>query len=112
MPSGFVNRSADLLSKRMPGLRGLPIVRLLALAEVAMMARGHLMRLDPGERRRLFELVRAGRGRPSNLDPRDRIELARLVAKMEPRLLAGAAAEKLSPLPLPKTLLYGRRRRH
>jgi hypothetical protein len=34
-----------------------------------------------------------------------------LIAKMEPRLFAGATVEKLSPLPLPRRLLYGPARR-
>jgi hypothetical protein len=67
------------------------------------------MRLTPGERRRLLALVRRGRGRPSRLRRSERDELARLVAKLEPRLLAGTAIDKLSPVPLPNRLVHGRR---
>jgi hypothetical protein len=91
-------------------LRRVPVLRLLAAAEVAVLARDHLRRLTPGERRRLVALLRTGRGRPSNLSEGDRDELAGLVAKVQPRLLAGEAAERLSPVPLPRRLLYGPRR--
>jgi hypothetical protein len=81
--------------------RRIPLLKLLAIAEVAMLARDHVSRLDRGERRRLVELVRIGRGRRRNLSEREREELSRLVAKAEPRLFLGAAADKLSPVPLP-----------
>jgi hypothetical protein len=87
------------------------VLKLLAAAEIALLLRDHLMRLNRQERRRLVELVRIGRGRPSNLSNAEREELAALIAKVEPRLLAGQAVEKLSPLPLPKRLLYGPGRR-
>ena len=63
--------------------------------------------LTPAEWRRLAELIRIGRGRPSNLSTRQRRQLQDLVAKAEPRLFAGAAVEKLAPVPVPKRLLYG-----
>jgi hypothetical protein len=78
------------------------MLKLLALAEVAMLARDHVTKLDRGERRRLVQLVRIGRGRRRNLTPREREELNRLVAKVEPRLFVGAAADKLSPVPVPQ----------
>ncbi len=34
-----------------------------------------------------------------------------LVAKLEPRLFVGSAADRLSPMPVPKRLLYGSRRK-
>ena len=92
---------------RLPLLRTLPIFRLLAIAEIALLARDHLGRLEPAERRRLVELVRTGRGRGRNLAPAEREELAALVARVEPRLFAGMAADKLSPVPLPKRLIDG-----
>jgi hypothetical protein len=96
---------------RVPGLRRIPIFKLLAVAEIAVLARNHLRRLEPAERRRLFELVRRGRGRTSSLSESEREELSGLVAKVEPRLFAGLAADKLSPVPLPRRLIEGRRRR-
>jgi hypothetical protein len=68
------------------------------------------MRLDRHERQRLIELTRAGRGRRRNLSEAEREELAVLIAKVEPRLLAGHAVQKLSPLPLPRRLVYGPRK--
>jgi hypothetical protein len=92
---------------RLPLLRRLPIFRLLAIAEIALLARDHVGRLEPAERRRLVELVREGRGRGRNLPAAEREELARLVAKIDPRRFAGLAADKLSPVPLPKRLIDG-----
>lgn len=111
MPSGFVTRSLGRAAGRVPGLRRVPVLKLISIAEVAMLAREHLARLTPAERRRLVELVRIGRGRPSHLKDSDRAELAALVAKLEPRLLAGQAADRLSPVPLPRRLVHGSRKR-
>jgi hypothetical protein len=92
---------------RLPILRTLPIFRLLAIAEIALLARDHLGRLEPAERRRLVELVREGRGRGRNLPDAEREELAKLVAKVDPRRFGLLAADKLSPVPLPKRLTEG-----
>ena len=97
--------------RRIPGLRRLPVFKLLAIGEVVLLARSHLRKLTPDERRRFVALMREGRGRPSNLSQRERDELGALVAKAEPRLLAGTIAQKLSPVPLPRRLVAGRRRR-
>ncbi|MEA2199300.1 MAG: hypothetical protein QOJ25_3351 [Solirubrobacteraceae bacterium] len=99
----LVGRTAE----HVPGLRRIPVLRLLALAEVAVLARDHITKLSAAEWRRLIELIRIGRGRPRNLSPRQRDELQRLVAKAEPRVFAGQAVEKFSPVPVPKRLLYG-----
>ena len=96
---------------RMPGVRRLPIFKLLAAAEIGILAHRHVTRLDATERRRVAELVRTGRGRPSRLSDEERSELGELVAKMEPRLFAGLALDKLSPVPLPRRLVEGKRRR-
>jgi len=97
-------------ARRIPGLRRLPVFKLLAIGEIALLARSHAQKLDPAERRRLLELIRVGRGRPRNLSAGEREELERLVAKAEPRLFAGAAADKLSPVPLPRRFVRGRQR--
>jgi hypothetical protein len=110
MPSGLVNRSLGKVAERMPGVRRIPVVTLLSAAEVAMLAHDHYQRLTPGERRRLVHLVRTGRGRTDRLTGRERQELERLLGKLEPRRLFGYAAGKLSPVPLPQRLLYGRHR--
>ncbi len=107
MASGFVTRSVARAATRVPGIRRIPVLKLISIAEVGMLARDHLMRLTPAERRRLIGLVRIARGRPSRLRNSQREELAELVAKLEPRLLAGEAADKLSPVPLPKRILRG-----
>jgi hypothetical protein len=95
---------------RVPGLRRLPVLKLLAVGEIALLARSHIARLEPDERRRLVELLRKGRGRSKNLTDGERAELQRLIAKAEPRLFAGLAADRLSPVPLPRRIVRGRRR--
>jgi len=85
--------------------RRLPLLKFLALIEVAMLARRHLQRLQPAERRRLFELLRRGR----RLDATERQELRALVSKLEARAFAFGAVDAFSPWPLPRRLA-GRRR--
>jgi hypothetical protein len=79
----------------------------VAFAEVARLARDHIERLEPSERRRVVLLLKKARGRASNLSRREREELSGLVAKAEPRLFAGHAADMLSPVPLPKRVIEG-----
>jgi hypothetical protein len=89
---------------RVPGLRALPVARLIVLGELVLLAREHVGKLEPDERRRVVELVRKGRGRPSNLSSRERRELTALLEKVEPRLFVGSAVEKLASVPLPERL--------
>jgi hypothetical protein len=86
-----------------------PLVELLRFAQIAVLAGKHLSKLDREERRRLAGLVRQSRGRPSRLTSGDAEELRHLLSKLEPRLFAGSAVDKLSPFPVPNRLLYGRR---
>ena len=66
---------------------------LLALAEVVLLVKDHLDRLDADERRRLVEIVRSSRGLPSNLTRREKAELKRMIDKIEPNeLVKGVAA--------------------
>jgi hypothetical protein len=102
MPSSRFVRTVGHAAERLPGLRRIPVMRLLLLGEVVLLARDHIERLSPPERRRLVLLIREGRGRPRNLDERQREELEGLIAKADPKLFAAEAAEKLSPVPLPK----------
>ena len=110
MFTGARNRAIAHGISRIPGLRRLPVFKLIAVGEIALLARSHVNRLDPGERRRLIELLRIGRGRSRNLTDAERDEFQRLVAKAEPRVFAGMAADKLSPVPLPRRLVHGKRR--
>jgi hypothetical protein len=101
MTRSVFTQTVGRAAERLPGLRRLPIVRLLVLGELVMLAREHFERLTPKERRRLVVLMRDARGRPSNLSARERRELEAIVAKAEPRLFATEAAGKISPVPLP-----------
>ena len=108
MPNSRFAQVAGLAAKRIPVLRNVPVMRLLMLAEVAMLARDHIERLTPRERRRLVVLVRDARGRPKhNLSEREREELEGLIAKADPKLLASEAAQRLSPVPIPKRFRPG-----
>jgi hypothetical protein len=89
--------------------RGVPVAGLLTAAEIAMLAKWHVARLEPAERRRLLGLIAKARRRSDWLSAPERAELATLVAKLEPRAFVGSAADHLSPVPVPKRLLYGRR---
>jgi hypothetical protein len=94
-----------------PGLKRLPLLKLLVIGEIALLARDHVSLLEAAERRRLLTLVRKGKGRASNLSDAEREELAQIVAKAEPRRFAGLIADKLSPVPLPKRVVHGPRSR-
>ncbi|HUA46869.1 MAG TPA: hypothetical protein VMA77_16665 [Solirubrobacteraceae bacterium] len=87
--------------------RAVPLARLLTAAQVVMLARRHWLRLELDERRRLIILVRRGRGVGRNLSAAERAELARLVAKANPRLFAGLVAQRFSPVPLPRRVVFG-----
>jgi hypothetical protein len=73
------------------------------------MAGRHMARLDGAQRRRLLTLLRKSGGRPASLSEGEREELAGLLASLEPRLFIGSALRRLSPMPIPKRLLYGPR---
>jgi hypothetical protein len=96
---------------RFPGLKRLPVLKLLAIAEIALIVRDHFFLLTPRERGRMFELVRKGKGGRGALTDRERQELARLVAKAQPRRFAGLVADKMSPVPLPGRIVNGPRKR-
>jgi hypothetical protein len=72
----------------------IPFFKLLALAQIAMLARRHFQRLNADERSRLVALVR----HPRDLTPADKAELKSLVGKLEPRAFAGSAAKHAMPL--------------
>jgi hypothetical protein len=87
----------------------LPLAQLVAAGQIVLMARRHWHRLEPDERRRLVSLVRRAHGRSRNLPPRERAEMARLIHKADPRLFAGLLAQRFSPVPIPRRVLFGRR---
>lgn len=77
-----------------------PMFKVVSIAQIGLLAHKHLQNLTPDERRRLVGLVRHARG----LSEADRTELRELTAKLDPRAFAGAAADQLSPFPLPNRL--------
>jgi hypothetical protein len=85
------------------------MARLVAAAQVVLLARRHWLRLEPDERRRLFTLVRVAGGRRGRLTPAERLELAGLIAKADPKLFAGLVVQKFSPVPLPGRMVRGKR---
>ena len=87
--------------------RRLPFFRVLAVAQLALLARRHLQALSPQERRRMGELARRGR----SLTPAEKTELRELAGRLEPRAFAVAAADAFSPFPLPRRFMRGSRRR-
>jgi hypothetical protein len=111
MSPRLVTRSLGRATSHVPGIRHVPVLKLITIAEIGLMARDHMIRLTPAERRRLVQLIRATKGRPGRLARGERDELAVLVAKLEPRLLVGEAVGKLSPVWLPDRMLRGTRKR-
>ena len=102
MPGRLVTWTVGRAARGVPGLRRLPVLKVLAAAEIAMLARDHMLLLDSGERRRLFELVRIGRGRRRNLSEPERDELTELVesgaiARRPCRRRAVAGADPAAP---------------
>jgi hypothetical protein len=89
-------------------IRHVPYARLLVAAEVLLLARRHMVKLEAHEWRRLLELVRHTRGRRRNLTEQERLELSRLVLKAEPRQFVNSAMKKVVGVPLPGS---GRRER-
>jgi hypothetical protein len=107
VPNPLITKTAG----RIPGLRRLPVTKVLLVGELALLAREHVAMLEPYERRRLLELLRRASTRRDNLTARERAELAAIVAKANPRLFVGLAADKLSPVRLPRRVVYGKRPR-
>jgi hypothetical protein len=94
------NRLLTRTVGRVGALRRLPVARLMAVAELVVLAREHIQKLEPHERRRLTELVRQGRGRPSKLSSKERRELGALLAKVEPRAFVQNAVAKVTGVPV------------
>ena len=79
-------------------LKKMPLFRLIAVGETALLARRHLRRLNAKDRHRLLELVRKGRGMSAG----QRDELRTILAKLGPREFAYATADAFSPVKLPR----------
>ena len=101
-PRRFLHSVTWRRNARCKAARAIPMARLIAAAQVVMLARRHWHRLDPHERQRLLTLVRVAAGRRGAGSAGERIELARLIAKADPKLFAGLVVQKLSPVPFPK----------
>jgi hypothetical protein len=101
----------DQTAGRVPGLKRIPVAKLLVIGELALLARTHVERLDPQERRRFLVLMGRARGRRRNMSDRERAEFAALTAKLEPRLFAGLVADRFSPVPLPRRVVEGKGKR-
>jgi hypothetical protein len=86
-----------------------PLGRGLLAAEVALIAGRHVGRLSGEERRRLVVLLGEAAGHRGHLEPADRRELACILAKLQPRLFVGTAVRRVSPVPIPARVLYGRK---
>lgn len=86
-----------------------PSARMLLLGgDIALMAGRHVAALEPGERRRLVTLL-GKRARRELLAEPERAELVELLGRLQPRLFLGSAARRVSPVPIPKRVLFGRR---
>lgn len=90
-------------------LKRLPLLKLLAVAQILLMARRHVARLDAADRRRMRELLARG-VHDHRLGADERRELADLIRKAEPRAFVGGAVDRLSPVPLPKRVTHGSRK--
>lgn len=90
--------------------KGARLAPLLTAADLVWLATRHVGRLDAAQRRRLIALARKSHGWPGSLSKAERAELGVLVAALEPRLFVGSVVKRLSPVPLPKRLLFGSHR--
>lgn len=81
-------------------IKHLPFFKILAIAQIALLARRHLRGVSRADRQRLAELARRG----TKLTPAERAELRGLVAKFEPGAFAVGAVNHVSPVRLPGRL--------
>jgi len=71
--------------------------RIMVVAEVALIAKRHLDKLEPGETGELRDLLVKSKGRPGNLSSRERGRIKELVTKLEPAAFAKSAASSSAP---------------
>ena len=72
--------------------------RMIAVGEIALIAKRHLENLDAGEGTELRDLITKSKGRPGNLTKSERSRLGSLVSKLEPAGFARNAAKTAVPL--------------
>lgn len=85
-------------------VKGVPLFKVVTVAQLGLLARKHVKNLGPGEARRLADLVRRRR----SLSPAEQDELRVLTAKLDARAFVGMAADQLSPVPLPRRFTKAR----
>ncbi len=88
-------------------IRAAPIGRALLLTDLGLIAWRHLALLNRRERRRLAALIGLGLARRGRLPAGERRELRLLVAKLRLRMMIGTAVKRVSPVPMPRRLLFG-----
>ncbi len=72
--------------------------RVIAVAEVALVAKRHIDLLGPGEIGELRRLLVKSKGRPGNLTARELNRIQELVRKLEPGAFAKDASATFVPL--------------
>ncbi len=98
-------KMAGRAAERVPGLRMLPVVRLIMAAEVLVLGKHHFDRITPEERGQVIRLVAKAKGRPKNLSEQEQLELTKIVEKLEPRLFLAEATDRISPVGVPSPVL-------
>ncbi len=93
------------MAQRVPGLKMLPVVRLIMAAEILLIGKHHLDRISAAERGQLIGLVGKAKGRPKNLSREEQATLTEIVQKLEPRLFLAEATDRISPVGVPSPLL-------
>ena len=77
--------------------------RIIAIAEIALVAKRHLDKLGPGEIGELRNLLVKSKGRPDRLSSRERRRIKELVTKLEPAAFAKDATAGFVPFRNRKT---------
>ena len=77
--------------------------RIIAVAEIALVAKRHLEKLGPGEIGELRNLLVKSKGRPDNLSSRERKRIQELAKKLEPAAFAKDVSASFVPFKNRKT---------
>jgi hypothetical protein len=81
--------------------------RVLLAADLGRVVLRHIGLLSRQERRRLARLAGKSIARRGRLTAAERTELRLLIAKLRLRMMLGTAVKRISPVPVPKRLLFG-----